>query len=101
MGNFLQEFKEFAIKGNAIDLAVGIVVGTAFNAIVSSLVADIIMPIIALAFGQPDFSSIALGPIKIGSFANAVINFVIIAFSVFMAIKAINTLGRMKKPMQS
>jgi len=96
MKNFINEFKEFAIKGNAIELAVGIVIGTAFNNIVNSLVNDVIMQIIAMIFGQPDFSTITLGAIKIGSFLNAVINFIIIALSVFVAIKAVNRL--VKKP---
>lgn len=97
MKNFIEEFKAFAIKGNAIELAVGIVIGTAFNNIVNSLVNDVIMQAIALLFGQPDFSQITLfGAIRIGSFINALINFIIIAFSVFVAVKAVNKL--VKKP---
>ncbi len=96
MKNFIEEFKAFAIKGNAIELAVGIVIGTAFNNIVNSLVNDVIMQIIAMIFGQPDFSMIMLGSIRIGSFINAIINFIIIALSVFVAIKAVNKL--VKKP---
>lgn len=96
MKNFIEEFKAFAIKGNAIELAVGIVIGTAFNNIVNSLVNDVIMQMIAMIFGQPDFSTITLGAIKIGSFINAVINFIIIALSVFVAVKAMNKL--VKKP---
>lgn len=90
MKNFIEEFKAFALKGNAIELAVGIVVGTAFNNIVNSLVGDVIMPAIAMVFGQPDFSAIVIGSIKIGNFINAIINFVIIALSVFVAVKAMN-----------
>jgi large conductance mechanosensitive channel len=86
----IEEFKEFAIKGNAIELAVGIVIGTAFNSIIQSLVTDIIMPMIATVFGQPDFSTIMIGAVRIGSFLNAVINFLIIALSVFFAIKVLN-----------
>jgi len=97
MKDFIEEFKEFAIKGNAIELAVGIVVGTAFNSIINSLVGDIIMPAIAMVFGQPDFSSILLGSIKVGNFINAVINFAIIALSVFVAIKAMNKVMKVKK----
>jgi large conductance mechanosensitive channel len=99
MKNFIEEFKEFAIKGNAIELAVGIVIGTAFNNIVNSLVNDVIMQIIATIFGSPDFSMITIGAVKIGSFINALVNFVIIALSVFVAVKAINKL--VKKPAQS
>ena len=90
MKNFIEEFKAFAVKGNAIELAVGIVIGTAFNSIVNSLVNDVIMQVIAMIFGQPDFSSITLGAIKIGNFINSLVNFFIIALSVFVAIKAIN-----------
>lgn len=97
MKNFIEEFKAFALKGNAIELAVGIVVGTAFNSIVNSLVGDVIMPAIGMVFGQPDFSAIVLGSIKIGSFVNSIINFIIIALSVFMAIKAMNKVMKVKK----
>ena len=86
---FVNEFKAFAIQGNLIDLAVGIVIGTAFNAIVTSLVADIIMPIIAMIFGAPDFTAIVLGQVKIGNFITAIVNFLIIALSVFVALKFI------------
>lgn len=87
--NFLDEFKAFALKGSVLDLAIGIVVGTAFNSIVNSLVADVIMPTIAAIFGQPDFSAIVLGPVKIGNFINSIVNFLIIALSVFVALKFI------------
>lgn len=87
--SFIQEFKAFAVQGNMLDLAVGIVIGTAFNAIITSLVGDVIMPIIAMIFGQPDFSAIMLGQIKIGSFITSIVNFLIIALSVFMTIKVI------------
>lgn len=97
MKNFIEEFKAFALKGNAIELAVGIVVGTAFNNIVNSLVGDVIMPAIAMVFGQPDFSAIVIGSIKIGNFINAIINFVVIALSVFVAVKAMNKVVRLKK----
>ncbi len=96
MKNFIEEFKAFAVKGNAIELAVGIVIGTAFNNIVNSLVNDVIMQAIAMVFGQPDFGTITVGAIKIGSFINSLVNFVIIALSVFVAIKALNKL--LKKP---
>ena len=84
---FVNEFKAFAMQGNLIDLAVGIVIGTAFNAIVTSLVADIIMPIIAMIFGAPDFTSIVLGQVKIGNFITSIVNFLIVAVSVFVALK--------------
>ncbi len=85
--SFIAEFRTFALQGNLIDLAVGIVIGTAFNAIVNSLVADVIMPIIAMIFGAPDFSKIVLGQIMIGNFITALVNFLIIALSVFVALK--------------
>ena len=95
MGKMLQEFKEFAIKGNVVDMAVGVVIGGAFGAIVSSVVEDIFTPIIGAIFGQPDFSAIHLGPVMIGNFINAVINFLIIALCLFSVVKAMN---KLKKP---
>ncbi|MDB4984102.1 MAG: mechanosensitive ion channel protein MscL [Patescibacteria group bacterium] len=86
-GGFVTEFKEFAMKGNMIDLAVGVVIGTAFNAVVTSLVNDIIMQGVAWAFGQPNFNAIVIGPIHIGNFITALVNFLIIALSVFVTIK--------------
>lgn len=100
------EFKEFAIKGNMIDMAVGIVIGGAFATIVKSLVKDVIMPPIGLLLGGIDFSKLewvlkAAGAdgkggvsIHYGIFINSVISFLIIAFSVFLVIKAINSLKR-------
>jgi large conductance mechanosensitive channel len=84
---FLQEFKTFALQGNIIDLAVGIVIGTAFNTIVTSLVNDIVMPFIAMIFGKPNFSAIVIGQIMIGNFITSVVNFIIIALSVFLVLK--------------
>lgn len=84
---FIEEFKTFALKGNLIDLAVAVVIGTAFNTVVNSLVNDIIMQAIAWAFGKPNFSSIVLGPIQVGTFITELINFLIIALSVFVVLK--------------
>ena len=84
---FWSEFKTFAFQGNVIDLAVAIVIGTAFNAVVNSLVNDIVMQAIAQAFGKPNFSAIVIGQIKIGNFITAVLNFLIIALSVFVVLK--------------
>ena len=95
MGKLFKEFKEFALKGNVIDLAIGIVIGGAFSAIVTSLVEDLITPIIGSIFGQPDFSAIKPGGIPLGNFINAVVNFLIIALCLFAVVKAIN---KMKKP---
>jgi large conductance mechanosensitive channel len=86
---FIEEFKAFALKGSVLDLAIGIVIGAAFNKIVESLVADVIMPIIAMIFGAPDFTSLVLGQVKIGNFITSVVNFLIIALSVFVALKFI------------
>ena len=93
----LKEFKEFALKGNVIDLAVGVVIGAAFQKIIDSLVNDIIMPLIAALLGQVDFSNLSFmikdTPIKYGSFITEVINFLIIAFSIFLAVKYVNKLN--------
>ncbi len=101
--NFFKEFKEFAIKGNVVDLAVAVVIGVAFNAIVDSFVKDVIMQLIAAIFHKPDFSSIVITYhdvvlVKIGNFLNQVINFVIVAFSVFIAVKFLHRITRKKNP---
>lgn len=93
-----KEFKEFALKGNIIDLAVGVIIGGAFQKIVNSLVNDIIMPTIAIFTGKVDYTqlSITIGEssIKYGSFITAVVNFLIIAISIFLMIKYINKLNK-------
>jgi len=91
----LKEFREFAIKGNIVDLAVAVIIGGAFGKIVSSLVADVIMPLIGLLVGGINFSDLKikltdLTSINIGNFVQAIIDFVIIAFSIFMMVKIIN-----------
>jgi large conductance mechanosensitive channel len=108
----LKEFKEFAMRGNVVDMAVGIVIGAAFGKIVSSLVADVIMPPIGLLMGNMDFSQLYLNlsgtdypslaaaqeagaaTINYGLFINAVLDFVIVAFAIFMVIRAMNKLKR-------
>ena len=114
--SMIKEFKEFAVKGNVVDMAVGIIIGGAFGTIVKSLVADVIMPPIGMALGNVDFSQLflvlnsgsAAGPfatlaeaqaagavtINYGLFFNAVISFLIVAFAVFLLIRAINKLKR-------
>lgn len=96
---FFEEFKAFAMRGNVMDMAVGVVVGGAFTSIVNSLVGDIISPIIGLIFNA-DFSGVGLtiGDVTIGfgAFINAIINFVIVAFVLFCVIKAMNAMH--KKP---
>jgi large conductance mechanosensitive channel len=90
----LQEFKEFVSKGNLVDLAVAVVLGLAFATVVNSLVADVVTPLIAAIFGQPDFSAITIpvgdSEILIGNFLNALISFVIVAFVLFLVVKAYN-----------
>lgn len=99
----LKEFQEFAVKGNAIDMAVGLVVGAAFGKIVTSLVNDIIMPPIGLLLGKVDFSSLAIHlnektAVKYGSFINTVLDFVIVAFAIFLVVKQINRLKKAPPP---
>lgn len=98
--NFVSEFKKFAMRGNVIDMAVGIIIGAAFGKIVDSLVKDVLMPPIGLLLGKVDFSDLKLvltegeNPVSInyGLFINALISFIIVAFAVFILIKAINKL---------
>ena len=88
-----KEFKEFALKGNVLDLAVGVIIGAAFGKIVTSLVENIIMPIVTLLIGKVDVSDLAYKSIKYGAFIQSVIDFVIIAFSIFLFIKIVMSLG--------
>ena len=94
--SILNEFKKFALKGNVIDLAVGVVVGGAFGKIVTSLVNDIITPIIGLLLGGIDFSGLSFtyekAVVKYGAFIQTIIDFLIIAFSIFLFIKLFNKL---------
>jgi len=104
--SMMSEFKDFAMRGNVVDMAVGIVIGAAFGKIVSSFVADVLMPPIGLLLGGVSFSDLAIilkdavgetAPvmIKYGSFIQTLVDFVIIAFAIFLVIKAMNS---MKKP---
>jgi len=115
MSSFAQEFKEFAVKGNVIDLAVGVIIGGAFGKIVDSLVGDLIMPIVGRIFGGLDFSNyffalkevppgVAMTLVEVkkagvpvfayGSFITIAINFMILAFIIFMMVKQVNRLKR-------
>ncbi len=94
----VSEFKEFISKGNVLDLAVGVIIGAAFGKIVTSMTEDIITPLIGIVLGKHDFSAIMVGPMKVGSFFNAVIDFLIIAFIIFMIVKAANSVK--KKPVE-
>jgi len=92
--SLLQEFREFAMKGNVVDLAVGVIIGTAFGKIVESLVGNILMPAIASLGGAPDFKGLSLGPIKYGAFIQTVVDFLIIAACLFLVVKAMNEAKR-------
>ncbi|ATF25071.1 large conductance mechanosensitive channel protein MscL [Brochothrix thermosphacta] len=96
-----KEFKEFALKGNVLDLAVGVVIGGAFGVIVTSLVNDIIMPLVGIISGGVDVSglTIMVGDAKLayGAFLQSIINFLIIAFSIFMFLKVANKLMRKRE----
>ena len=113
MSKFFSEFKEFAVKGNAVDMAVAVVLGGAFGAIVNSLVNDLIMPAIGVLIGGKDFASLALTLkeavvengetvkeavlFKYGQFINTIISFLIISFTIFLVIKGLNSLKRKKE----
>jgi large conductance mechanosensitive channel len=99
---FLGEFKEFALRGNVMDMAVGVVIGAAFTGIINSLVKDIIMPVIGLLTNNYNFSNLAIkfsenNSLTYGAFLQAVINFFLIAFVLFLIIKFFNNLRREKK----
>jgi large conductance mechanosensitive channel len=103
--NIVKEFREFAMKGNVIDLAVGVIIGAAFGKIVSSLVNDVLMPPIGMVMGGLDFSNLVFTlretaekvpgvTIRYGIFINNIIDFVIVAFCIFMVIRAMNAIRR-------
>lgn len=110
MSKFMQEFKEFAVKGNAVDMAVGVIIGGAFGKIVTSIVNDIIMPPIGYIIGGVNFSDlkyelpkvvvqgVELAPatINYGTFIQTILDFIIVAFCVFMMVNGINRLSRKK-----
>ena len=96
--SIVKEFREFAIKGNAVDLAVGVIIGAAFGKIVASLVGDIVMPLLGTLLGGLDFTGLAvqIGQAKIqyGKFIQTCLDFIIIAWAIFLAVKVINRLKR-------
>lgn len=100
MSKFLNEFKEFALRGNVLDLAVGVIIGSAFQSVVNSLVQDIISPIIGL-FANKDFSNLVINigdvELKYGSFITALINFLIMAFVIFLIVRSMNKLANLGK----
>ena len=104
----MQEFKDFAVKGNVVDMAVGIIIGGAFGKIVSSFVADVIMPPIGMLMGGVDFSNLAITLkeavgdtpavlLSYGKFIQSMVDFTIVAFAIFMAVKVINNLKKKEK----
>ncbi len=115
--SFVKEFREFAIKGNVVDLAVAVIIGAAFNKIIDSVIKDLVMPIVAAIVGSPDFTNAylplrkgipkniplaeaqALGPVfAYGSFITVVINFLLLALVIFLMVKAINKMKRQTPP---
>ncbi|MGY3836028.1 large conductance mechanosensitive channel protein MscL [Bacillus atrophaeus] len=96
-----KEFKTFAMRGNIVDLAIGVVIGGAFGKIVTSLVNDIIMPLVGLLLGGLDFSGLSFtfgnAVVKYGSFIQTIVNFLIISFSIFIMIRTLNKLRRKKE----
>lgn len=94
---WITEFKTFIMRGNVLDMAVGVVIGSAFTAIVTSIVENLLTPIIALIMGKTDFSGLTLGPFGIGAVINAIITFLITAFVVFWIVKIVNRLTPKKK----
>lgn len=101
MKKFIEEFKEFIAKGNVLDLAVAVVIGNAFNAIVTSLVNDVIMPVVGIIIGGINFSNIKItlgdANIMIGNFIQNVVNFLIVAFTIFVVVKTFNKLQEKTK----
>lgn len=103
--SMMKEFKEFAVKGNVVDMAVGIIIGVAFGKIVSSFVADVLMPPIGMLIGGVDFSNLVITlkaaqegveavTLRYGVFLQAVFDFLIVAFAVFMAVKVLNSMRK-------
>lgn len=106
MSGFVKEFREFINRGNVVDLAVAVVIGAAFGAVITSFTDDVLMQLVAAVFGQPDFSELTLSfgrtdpetgmqtVIRYGSFLTALISFLIISFAVFLVVKALNEMQR-------
>jgi large conductance mechanosensitive channel len=94
----LKEFKDFVMRGNVLDLAIGVIIGGAFGKIVASLVNDILMPIIGLVLGGVDFTKLAAGPVTYGNFIQAIVDFLIVAFVIFLVIKSANSFKKTPPP---
>ena len=97
MKKFLEEFKAFAMRGNVLDMAVGVVIGGAFTAIVTSIVENLLTPILGLLIPNSTFAEWAPGGFGIGAVINAIITFIITALAVFLIVKAVNKLSSLKK----
>ncbi len=101
MRNFLGDFKKFILRGNVIDLAVAVIVGAAFTAVVNSFANDVIMGFIGAIFGQPNFNEVSIhvgdGRVYVGRFFTTLVNFMIVAFAVFIAVKAFEAMQRMRR----
>ena len=97
MKKFLEEFKEFAMRGNVLDMAVGVVVGSAFTAIVNSIVQNLLTPLLGLLIPDSTFAEWAPGGFGIGAVINSIITFLITAFVVFLLVKGVNKLTHLKK----
>lgn len=101
MKKFIKEFKEFISKGNVIDLAVGVIIGSAFSSIVTSLVNDMLMPLIGIIIGGHNFSNLTIkvgnAVIKYGAFIQNIVNFLIISFCIFVMIRIINKITHKKE----
>lgn len=100
MKNLIEEFKDFAMRGNVIDMAVGVIIGGAFGKIVTSLVDDVLMPLIGVVTGGIDFTNLSINvgdaQLKYGMFLQNTINFIIVAFCIFLMIKGMNRLAKQK-----
>ena len=102
---FIKEFKEFAMKGNVMDMAVGVIIGAAFGKIVSSLVDDVLMPLVGMVTGNVDFTGLAFqigegeeaAVLKYGNFIQNTVDFISVAFCIFLMLKGINRLNRKKE----
>ena len=102
---FVKEFKEFAMKGNVMDMAVGVIIGAAFGKIVSSLVDDVLMPLVGMVTGNVDFTGLVFqigegedaAVLKYGNFIQNTVDFIIVAFCIFLMLKGINKLNRKKE----
>ncbi|RDI96738.1 large conductance mechanosensitive channel protein MscL [Meiothermus sp. QL-1] len=95
----LEGFRQFILRGNALDLAVGVMIGGAFGAVLNSLVADVLTPLIGMLFSVPDFSALKLGPLNLGKFINAVVSFLMVALALYFLV--VLPINRLQAPKQN